>query len=402
MRSSDTARWAVAATLLLAPCWASPALAGSVLGTVTLAEGELRLVHSGQAAPVSEGSALGPEDRLSTGTLSLARVELASGGAIRLGERSEVTLRAPAGPSGAARLAIEAGIALFHFEGQAARVASGLIVSAGEAQGELISTGERPAQVRLTRTGEGLELAVLAGGAEVKVPGSTRSLRAGQAVELTTRALGEPRPMPAPPSPTEPGRDERYFCPGLLVRLGWRGPEGATGYRVQVARDLNFQSLVHSAETGATHALFAPAEPRRYFWRVAARAASGGFGDFGPPVPLFCERDVPSEHLIEPADGAELPPHAPVAFSWKPLEGAKGYRVVLSPEPDLHGSAAVARSAPGPSLTIEGLSTRDHYWGVYTDDPVPQPLFLKPRKLTFKRVHAPQIKVPRALKDWGQ
>jgi hypothetical protein len=253
----------------------------------------------------------------------------------------------------------------------------------------------------LAKTERGVEVAVLQGEAALRSSETERPLRAGQAVDLAAGGIEETRQLMPPPERLDPGADERFFCPGLVVRLAWSQVIGATRYRVQVANEPSFQSLALDTEGAKTHALFMVRKPQRYAWRVAASDESGRWSDFSDPRPIQCEPEAPQEHLLTPLDGAtasyyDAPPA--IVFSWEPVPGAKAYRLVVAKGADLHSSAVETRMISEPGIEMDGLTAGDYHWGVYVDDAWSTPLFLAPRKLTVKQS---KVRIPASIKHWG-
>lgn len=76
---------------------------------------------------------------------------------------------------------------------------------------------------------------------------------------------------------------------GSDVTLRWQPVEGAQGYRVQVAADEDFTTLVVDSRLGPVTSLhvrgIVPGDDGRLFWRVAAKG-----GDFAE-ASFRCERD---------------------------------------------------------------------------------------------------------------
>ena len=349
------------------------------------------------------GRAVHAGDRVKTGPLTRARLELTAAGTARL---DPDTTAAFDGDTFAPAVTVEAGaLRVLLRRGVPGQTPPRLVVRARGNESLITSAEARePAQVRVTREGDATELAALHAAARVTPKGgAATTLAEGErgdvgAGELTARA----RLIPAPAA-TEPAPDDRFLCPGLWLRLAWAPAEHAGGYLVEVAKDAAMDDLAWAADAAAPSALFVPAAPGTYYWRVAARDASHRAGAFGPPRALFCEADPPADLLLAPAPDAELAAPAPVTFKWEPVDGAAGYRVVVSESADLRAQGGRFRTTTDTQATLDALGPGDHFWGVYVDG-TGQPLFLAPRRVHVAPGEAPEVEVktPTRVDAWGQ
>jgi hypothetical protein len=245
------------------------------------------------------------------------------------------------------------------------------------------------------------------GEARIAAGGAQKALKRGQAVEMTDGAVSAPIELIDFPPSVEPGVDARFhFKPGLSIRMTWRAVAGATGYRVQVGHDLAFQAVDASKELKGTEFTFVPKGPGMHSWRVAARDASGRYGEYGFARRFYTESEPPRDLLIGPEDGATLvftDEAPPITFSWESAGAADSYRLVVASGPDLLARKIVSMVSEGQRVQLEGLNPGELYWGVYVDDEkAPEPIFVKPRRLSLQRVERPRVKVPKALSDWGK
>jgi hypothetical protein len=133
--------------------------------------------------------------------------------------------------------------------------------------------------------------------------------------------------------------------PGMIFtgmpRFSWYGVPGAVSYRLQVARDDAFKSLMHETDVAATagvrleqltaHGPELP--PGHYFWRVQALGAAGEPAPFSRPMPFSVD---PSRRL---PSGSRAPRQAPAGD--RPPAGTPG--------------DGTARSAAEPPRIPEGL-----------------------------------------------
>jgi len=267
--------------------------------------------------------------------------------------------------------------------------------------------GEKPVAFRVTRGAKGTELSMTAGELMLGSGASAQSLKRGQADEVSQGVVSAPIELIDFPASVDPGVDARFhFKPGMSIRMNWRTVAEASGYRIQLGRDLSFQSIVATAETQSAGFSFSPKEPGMHSWRVAARDAAGRYGEYGFARRFYTEKEPPRDLLIGPEDGAALrfTDEAPaITFSWQSAGAADSYRLVLANGPDLLAQKVMATVSEGQRVQLEGLAAGDYYWGVYVDDErAPEPIFVKARKLVLQKVEKPKVTVPRALTDWGK
>jgi hypothetical protein len=355
-------------------------------------EVEVQLLN-GKWHPLSFGEELAAGMRVRTGKLGFARLDFAGGGGIRIFESSELLLH----PEG--EVSIEKGV------GRAFLATRLAIVNADGSRPLLVARGDTPVQVRLTRTDKGLEIAALQGSVSLQASGEERVLEAGQFSEVVGGEAGEPRPLIAAPTVTAPVVDSRFHCPGLIARIGWSPLPGASGYRLQLAKDPGFQQLLTSDELAGTHQLFVPREPGRYVFRVAAKDRAGRWSEPTEPQAIHCEPTPPEDFLLSPPAGASVrflqkPP--PVSFSWVAAPGAPTYRFVLAKTEQLEATALIKKTSTEPKLDLDALPEGDYFWGVYLEDALPYPLFVAPRAFSFRKEGKQKVTAPKSIKDWGK
>lgn len=398
--------WAAGALLLAALGAGAPARAQTasdddpVLGTCSLVSGHAQIRRGADDWDWSvAGEEIHSGDRLRTGKLGTLRVDLAGGG-LALDVASEAELKSVPLPGKSAPMAaavLEQGTATAFLDPGTA----GLFFQAGSGpRARLDPRGDRPVRFRLDRHGDKLEVAVTEGEGALFASGEETALRAGQVVEIVGGRAGAVDELPGAPAPTAPAFDERFFCPGLVVKLAWKPVASASGYRVQVARDAGFQSLLLNAETAVARAPFVARGPSRYYWRVAARNGAGRLSDFSLPRSLLCEAEPPQDALEEPAEDAVIKYYASskVTFRWSALPKALGYRLVIARGPDLRADDALVIPTEQTTATREGLASGEYWWGVYAEGPSSEPIFLAPRKLVLEKA---RVSTPTRLQQWG-
>ena len=376
-----------------------------LVGRASVAAGAVQ-IRRGQAAwdELVLGEEIRSGDALRATGPAAARVDFEGGGGLRLAEPAEVAVflsdAAPAVPV----IALEQGLVRGYLgapaTGQpepAMRIAAPPFRPA-----TLTAKGGKPVQFRAQRIKDGLEVAILQGEATLAAAGDDKPLRAGEVARVVSGELGAMEAMIDPPALISPEPDERFFCPGLIVRLAWKEVGGATGYAVQVSTEPTFQQPLLSAEPKAAHALFVPRTPGRLLWRVAARDAQMRMGAFGEPRTLFCEAAPPEDRLVAPVAGYALNYHgtAPpnLTFRWKASLGAHSYELVIARGGDLRAPSAIVQETAESSFDLEGLEDGTYTWGVYTKDSQNWPLFLSPRPFTVAKA---TVKTTLTIKTWG-
>jgi hypothetical protein len=412
------------------PAEAAPKAAAAlaaIVATCASAVGDVQVRRAGQAAweKAAPGSVFRVGDEVRTGALSPVRIEFLAGGGLEMEESAAVVIdvapppRTPAGtaaaPAGGARapaqetrVAVKEGVVRgFLPAGSEDAPAAGLLVRAADGSDLRIASrpGQTAATLRLTGGARGTEIAVLAGSAAVAGARGERVLAEGQAAMAGAGELGEAAELIDFPQSLEPGIDARFqFQAGLSVRLAWKAVEGATGYRLQVARDLSFQHVEAAREVAGTEASFQPPATGTFVWRVTSRDQAGRLGEYGFARRFHCEESAPRDFLLGPADGAvvrsadALPR---VAFSWESSGGARAYRLVLASGPDLLERKLSAVAVQGQRWELP-VAPGEYWWGVYVEGQgEPAPLFVKPRKLTVKKAAKAKVDAPRSISRWG-
>ncbi len=155
----------------------------------------------------------------------------------------------------------------------------------------------------------------------------------------------------------------------LTTTLRWKSAEGAGNYRLQVARDSNFASIVleDSAIGGTARAAGPFLESTRYFWRVRAvnRLGAGSWSQIRvfttqPPLPAL---PVP----IAPADRA-AGVGIPARFVWSSAAQAERYRFMLSRE-YFFNAPDVDSTLRDTTLSIDSLGhATTYYWRVRAEN----------------------------------
>ncbi len=392
----------------------------AIVASCAASEGDVQVRRAGQKdwTTVATGAVFRAGDVVKTGTAGFVRIEFLSGGGLELEADAEVVIDVVAPPAPAAagapaapaesRVSVERGVVRGFMPAKADAVPMVLRTAEGkDVRLTAAAPGEKPVTVRITRGARGTELAVTSGQVRVSAAGGETTLRSGQATDVKAEGAGDVVELLDFPASAEPGIDARFrYEPQLAIRVAWKPVAGASGYRLQIARDLAFQGVEQAFEVEGTETSFVPRSEGVYAWRVASRDAAGRLGEYGFARRIYLEKEQPKDLLVGPADGqtvsfAESLP--PIEFTWQSAASAPAYRLVVARGPDLVKDKLMELETTGQKLEVTALEAGTYYWGVYVKDPRgPQPIFVKPRQLLLQKVAKPKVKVPKALSEWGK
>ena len=177
-----------------------------------------------------------------------------------------------------------------------------------------------------------------------------------------------PAPM-APPQPALMSPEDGATGVATGPTLAWQASSGATSYRLQVAREPDFGSLLadQGGIAGTSYTLGGLANDSTYHWRVQA-SGEGGLSAWScvrsfrtvalPPVA------PPQPALMSPEDGATGVATGPT-LAWQASGGATSYRLQVAREPDFGSLLADQVGIEGTSYTVGGLANDSTYhWRV--------------------------------------
>lgn len=146
------------------------------------------------------------------------------------------------------------------------------------------------------------------------------------------------------------------------VNLRWNASVGADAYHLQVARDAQFQTLVHNEEglTGLTAVVTGLEFDKDYWWRLrAGNVGSTALSDWSRPW-KFGTAPAPPRQLT-PFDGLpDIPLNA--LLNWYPVLGARSYRLQVASEPTFTNIAFDSSGITGTSVQLTRLWS---YWTYY-------------------------------------
>jgi hypothetical protein len=234
-------------------------------------------------------------DWIRTSASGTARIRFVSGGHLDLDEKTTLFVESDT---------VKRGVAGVHVAIQSGG-ASGVLDGSKDApiklrtrEGEVRIAGTEGTEFRLKPTTDGaVDVAVSKGELVVRTGTGERRIAPPKADPIVPKPV-VPRPyVPRPkkdaiafPASTAPRIDARFKCLAKLdIALAWQPVTGATQYRVIIARDLSFRSVVSSKEVKTPGFTFRPPGPGTYVWRVAARDVRG-YGEFGFARRIFCDK----------------------------------------------------------------------------------------------------------------
>jgi hypothetical protein len=210
-------------------------------------------------------------------TLSRSKATIAFQGQSRLqmGENSLVvvkTLKAAEASSGAAAVALEGELSgrIAHTEG-APEVE---VQTAGDARLRPAGPAGVPSSFELVVRNDGSStFSIYEGAAEIVSRGESVIVEASQTVTVDPSSPpGRPERLPDPPVLIAPenGAVYRYFAQPPQIEFAWRVENGADGYRIEIARDPEFDEIVHDGTLAGDTFRHGNLTDGVYYWRVRA------------------------------------------------------------------------------------------------------------------------------------
>lgn len=356
--------------------------------------------------PLARDQVLGAGDWVRTGEASRARIVFFAGSEMVLEASATVKVEEPREEGGSllGQIALHDGVVRGGFEEGSARP---LIVGTPDGRRVVLVPSGGGIDYRLTVGGEGkVEIAITKGEARViDMQGREVTLGAGQAQDVAEGALlGELVELVPFPELIAPGVDElvRRDADGG-VALTWSAVPRAARYRVEIAAEQSFGSLVGEAVVESARFSFVPPRPGPYFWRVASRDERGREGELG-----FARRFRVSERraedlLLSPPDRAVFASgagKAVVVFTWRREDDAAPHELVVASSEELLRSVVRTERTAGSEVRAADLAPGSYWWGVYAErEGGREPLFLRPRRLTVERAADARLRTPKSL-EW--
>ncbi|MGC4119793.1 MAG: hypothetical protein QM765_35505 [Myxococcales bacterium] len=398
----------------------------TIIATCAVSTGEVKVRRKGLPywEDVTPGVVFRAGDWVKTGPKGFARIEFLTSGKLELDADAVIIIDTPSD------VASDGGegkpVPMVAVESGNVRAVMGLDLSDDSPTVPLViknqdgsrvrleaKKGEEPVEFLLSKGDKGTQVAVTKGEATVVgSDGTAQEMRHGQVSDMAGGQASAPADLIAFPESLEPGIDARFWAkPDLFfpqVKLGWSAVPGATGYRVQIGRDLSFQTLLESTDLGkvTSYQYLAP-EEGVYTWHVASRDAQGRYGEFGFARRFYLEREKPKDLLIGPEDGATVTfiDTAPkLTFSWQSSADAKSYRLVINSTGDLLRKPVLSVRSNGQRVQIDAPPPGEYQWGVFIEGKVLQPIFLKPRHFVLRKgdKEKAKLKGPAKINKWGE
>ena len=388
----------------------------ALLATVADSSGDLQVKHQAQGfwEPAGPASCLFPGDWLKTGKGSSARLEFRGGGALELDEDAVLVVEAlrpvekkePGLPDSIPLVAVEAGSVRSSLADRKGAARPLYVRTAEGTEARLEGRAEAgPTELRVARVGAATEVVVNLGEVRLASGGREESVAAGAAATVGKSGIRKVALLPAP-APSEPAAEARVvFAVGTPLALTWAPVPEAAGYRVRVAPDPGLRRPAVAKDVGEPRLEVELPRLGAWWWRVWARDANGRLGASSAPRRFFLVDKMPEEALSEPPDGAAygFADQAPrITFSWRAHEGASAYRLVIATSPDLETGVAVSEVTGETFLQVGTLQPGEYHWGAFVQGASQEPLFIRPRRLTVKKVKGSAVTAPNRIKRWGE
>lgn len=256
-------------------------------------------VRSGRAGgwePGNAGRPLAPGDALKTSRDSGAKIRMAGGPGMDVGEKALLVLASGSGgaPGAAApSLVLRDGEVRIFLGG----TGGGTFLVAVPGTDTLVSAEAAGpgsvAEIVIAVVPDGsTAVSVLSGTATVSARGRSEKLGAGT---FSTVARGAPpaarEPLPPPPVPVRPADGASLLYGNMPPRIAfsWQAPVKVDGYRFVLARDPQFRRVVLDQRTAAPGVSEGRLEEGTYYWRVGS-SKRGAVGSCGPAARLRIDR----------------------------------------------------------------------------------------------------------------
>lgn len=370
----------------------------AIVATCARAHGEVQVRREGEAhwSPVQIGATYRAGDWIRTGQKSTTRVQFLGSGALDLEQNTTIIVDLSAlSKSGAPLVALEAGVAHGVMNRGSGKAIQPLLITREGGEVRLEAQSDE-VSYRLSKGMDGTEIAVMQGDMNLVDGETTEEVREGERAAIGRGGFSPVTKMIGFPVSVSPGVDSRFFYESdMSIKLSWKKVKGAATYRVQVARDLSFESVIVDNIVTSTSSQFVPPESGVYAWRVAAKDKKHRYGEHGFTRRIFCEKAPPRDLLLAPVSGAKVAYEVEVpsiGFSWQSAGSSDSYRLVVGRGSNPLRSTVFETTTTAQEHVTNELTAGDYTWGVYVGEDN-EPIFLKPRRLTIKQRTAPKANV---------
>jgi hypothetical protein len=322
--------------------------------TIDSAAGSVR----GDAGAVQRGQTLSEGSSLETGADGSVTLDLADGSSVTLEKSSSLRLGEMRGVDGAK------GAHDIRLELKSGRMQSTVRPNGGSGRFEIV-TPVAVSAVRGTSFRSAFRSDTQQAGAET-LGGTVAVSDAASAVDVGagfgTRVLEGAPPMK--PVPLLPPPDlSAVTNPNTAARLHieWPAVAGAHGYRLQLAPDADFHSIVIDSES-VTPQVDVPAPPDGAYW-MRVRAIDG-FGLEGVDARrMFAQHELPAAPELRSPGPVTRISGARAEFAWTAVAGAAGYRLQIAADRDF-SQPLIERSTPEPHAEIDTAPQGRFFWRV--------------------------------------
>lgn len=373
----------------------------NVVATCAKTTGVVEVRRKGEAhwAAIRIGQTFRAGDWIRTKANSTTRVQFLASGAMDLEQNTTIIVdesSVPGGDTTQPIVSIESGVAygVMNREGENEIEPLQVVRQGGKV---LLQPKSANVRYRLSAGEDGTELAIIDGDVELGGESVSQILSKGEQVKVRRSGLSKVTRMIGFPVSQLPGIDARFlFDADMSINLKWKSVKKAVSYRLQVATDLSFSSIIFDRELNATTGQFRPKNAGTYFWRVSAKDRGGQYGEHGFIRRIFCENAAPQDLLLTPTSGTRIAydKKAPkVTFSWQSAGSTSSYRLVVGRGNNPMSNPVLNATTKAQVYRTSALTAGKYTWGVYIGSDN-EPIFIKPRRLTIK-----QQKGARALTD---
>jgi hypothetical protein len=175
------------------------------------------------------------------------------------------------------------------------------------------------------------------------------------------RPFSIPIPVPSAPSLIFPENGTTNLPSSLI--FDWNPVPSASRYRIRIANDSLFNSIVKDSIISIDSISLSGFEPNgKYYWEVSA-INTGGSSPYSSVWNFHVSPLVPSApELISPANGVVgLSPT--ITFLWNAVSTATSYRIKISSD-SLFNTIVKDSIITSDSLTLTGFTNAQYYWKV--------------------------------------
>lgn len=372
---------------------------------VVQVQGTAQLIRSGSktAVPLTPKTSLRSGDGIVTGPGANVTLHFADGSELLVLEDSEVVLDTLSawGTTGM----VDTRVRL-----QGGRVDTRVKPGQGPGSRYQIITPAAVAAVRGTRFRVAAEKQqplsrseVTAGTVNVGDTASSQDIPAG--FGLVSESGKPPQPPRQLLPPPDISRIPKLFR-SLPLQFGWASLPGAQGYRLQIAPDQKFETLIVDKSAGQPGMEWADLPDGDYAFRLRGIDEVGLEGLDG--VGVFEVDARPYAPLPTGMSGGALVRESTPDFSWQAVEGVQSYRFELARDAAFQQMISRRQTdSTGIGLT-EALQPGGYYWRVASVDPEgAQGPFSQPQHFTFRpplaapaSVETPEVKDATLVFTW--